>query len=125
MKRLAIKSKNDVRNVRHIRTRSHLSGTAVVPRLSVFRGLKAITAQLIDDAAGKTLCFVKSSTLGKVGKVEGKTTKVSAAYAAGLALAEKAKALGITKAVFDRGGYRYHGRVAAVAEGARAGGLVL
>ena len=124
MKRLDIKSKNDVRVVRHTRVRSRLSGTASIPRLSVFRGLKSITAQLIDDSAGKTLCFVKSNTLKKIEKVEGKTAKVAAGYATGLALAEKAKALGVTKVVFDRGGYSYHGRVAAVAEGARAGGLV-
>lgn len=129
MKRLATKSKNDVRQVRHARVRSHLSGTATVPRLSVFRALRTITVQLVDDTAGKTLCFVKSSDV-KQAKTENKnapaqSAKVAVAYATGLALAEKAKTLGITKAVFDRGGYRYHGRVAAVAEGARAGGLAL
>src|SRR3989338_5513276 len=107
MKRLSTKSNNDIRQVRHTRVRSHLSGTAATPRLSVFRGLKSITAQLIDDMAGKTLCFVKSKDLKKVKPVEGQTTKVAAAYAVGVALAEKAKALGITKVVFDRGGYSY------------------
>lgn len=125
MKRLSTKSNNDIRQVRHARVRSRLSGTAATPRMSVFRGLKSVTAQLIDDTAGKTLCFVKSDSLKKVKPAEGQTTKVAAAYAVGLALAEKAKVLGITKAVFDRGGYSYHGRVAAVAEGARAGGLAL
>ncbi|MBI5729411.1 MAG: 50S ribosomal protein L18 [Candidatus Magasanikbacteria bacterium] len=122
---MATKSNNDIRQVRHARVRSRLRGTASTPRLSVFRGLKAVTAQLVDDTAGKTLCFVKSSDLKKIKSSEGQTGKVAAAYATGLALAEKAKALGITKAVFDRGGYSYHGRVAAVAEGARAGGLAL
>lgn len=81
-----------------------------------------MTVQLIDDNTGKTLAFAKSSDL-KAPKVEGKTSKVAAAFAVGKVLAEKAKALGITKAVFDRGGYRYHGRVEAVAAGAREGGL--
>lgn len=127
MKRLAVKSKNDLRGVRHARVRSRIRGTAARPRLSVFRGLKAVTVQLVDDAAGRTLCFVKSNALKKV-ETDAKSPfsgKEAAAYAAGLALAEKAKALGIAGAVFDRGGYRYHGRVAAVAAGARAGGLAL
>lgn len=124
MKRLSTKSNNDVRQVRHARVRSHLLGSATTPRLSVFRGLKSVTVQLIDDSSGKTLCFVKSSDLKKVVAEKGQTTKVAAAYATGALLAEQAKAKGITKAIFDRGGYRYHGRVAAVAEGARAGGLL-
>jgi large subunit ribosomal protein L18 len=81
-----------------------------------------MTAQLIDDAAKKTLCFA-STTAGKAVKVEGKTAKVAAAFVVGQKIAELAKAKGITKITFDRGGYAYHGRVAAVAEGARAGGL--
>lgn len=127
MRRLAVKSKNDLRSVRHTRVRSRIRGTAERPRLSVFRGLKAVTVQLVDDAAGRTLCFVKSSDLKKVkaGAKDPFSGKAAAAYAAGLALAEKAKALGITRAVFDRGGYHYHGRVAAVAAGARTGGLAL
>jgi len=122
MKRLIIKTKNALRSIRHDRVRMTLKGTAEKPRLSVFRGLKSITAQIIDDQAGKTLCFVKSTDMKKV-SVEGKSAKVAAAYAVGKALAEQAVAKGITKVVFDRGGYEYHGRVAAVAEGARAGGL--
>lgn len=124
MKRLSTKSNNDVRGVRHARIRSRLKGSATTPRLSVFRGLKAMTVQLIDDASGKTLCFVKSNTLKKIVAVKGQTTKVAVAFATGVALAEKAKTLGITKVVFDRGGYSYQGRVAAVADGARSGGLL-
>jgi large subunit ribosomal protein L18 len=122
MKRLATITKNALRQIRHKRVRARLVGSATTPRLSVFRSLRSVTAQLIDDASGKTLVFVKSADL-KDAKVEGKTAKVGAAYAVGQALAEKAKAKGITTVVFDRGGYRFHGRVAAVAEGARAGGL--
>lgn len=122
MKRTVKETKNSLRQVRHDRVRARLFGTKEAPRLSVFRSLRSMTVQLIDDSSGKTLAFVKSSDL-KAPKVEGKTTKVGAAYAVGKALAEKAKALGITKAIFDRGGYRYHGRVEAVAAGAREGGL--
>lgn len=81
-----------------------------------------MTAQLIDDEAGKTVAFVNSGSM-KHKKVEGKSGKVAMAYQVGEKIAELAKEKGITKAVFDRGGYRYHGRVAALAEGARAGGL--
>lgn len=123
MKRI-ITSKNSLRQVRHARIRATLIGSASIPRLSIFRGLKSITAQLIDDSAGKTLCFVKSADPKKsTVPVEGKTTKVAAGFLVGKELAEAAKAKGITKVIFDRGGYSYHGRVAAVAEGARAGGL--
>ncbi len=122
MKRLATVTKNNLRQVRHSRIRATLVGSAQAPRLSVFRSLRTVTAQLIDDASGKTLAAVSSADMKEV-KVEGKTGKVAQAYAVGKALAEKAKAKGITAAVFDRGGYRYHGRVQAVAEGAREGGL--
>ncbi len=123
MKRLLTKTKNALRQVRHNRVRKQVKGTAVCPRLSVFRGVRSTIAQLIDDAQGKTLCFVKSAEV-KGGKAEGKTTKVAEAFLVGKALAEKAKAMKINQAVFDRGGYKYHGRVAAVADGAREGGLV-
>lgn len=126
MKRLSNTTKNALRQVRHHRVRATLSGTSSRPRLSVFRGLKSISAQLIDDSAGKTLCAASSGQLKlkKKSAVEGKNAKVAAAYLVGKALAEQASAKKITMAVFDRGGYRYHGRVAALAEGARAGGLV-
>lgn len=122
MKRLVKITKNSLREVRHDRIRTHLRGSAAVPRLSVFRSLRSMTAQLVDDVAGKTLVFVNSGKL-KHKKVEGKVAKVAMAFQVGEKLAELAKAKDITKVVFDRGGYRYHGRVAALAEGARAGGL--
>lgn len=121
MKRTVNTTKNSLRQVRHTRVRARVIGTKEKPRLSVFRSLKAVVAQLVDDDAGKTLAYVKSALKGA--KVEGKTAKVAAAYAAGKSLAEKAKTLGISKVVFDRGGYRFHGRVEALAQGARDGGL--
>jgi len=122
MRRLFKKTKNSLRQVRHRRIRTVLSGTAECPRLSIFRGLHRMVLQLIDDTSGKTLCAASTDEIKKV-KVEGKSAKTAAAYAAGELLAEKAKAKKIERAVLDRGGYSYHGRVAAVAEGARAGGL--
>ncbi len=122
MKRLVKTTKNSLREVRHDRIRSHLHGTKTAPRLSVFRSLRNMTAQLVDDEAGKTLVFVNSGSL-KHKKVEGKAGKVAMAFQVGEKIAELAKAKGISQVVFDRGGYRYHGRVAALAEGARAGGL--
>ncbi len=104
---------------RHKRVRGKVSGTAQCPRLNVFRSAKHIYAQLIDDTAGVTLC--SASTLEK--GFEGFGGNAEAAKKVGLALAEKAKDKGITEAVFDRSGYVYHGRVAALAEGAREGGL--
>ena len=108
------------RQRRHVRIRQTLAGSAARPRLVVFRSLKHIYAQLVDDDASKTLLGVsdKSEGLAKEGK-----GKVGASTAVGLLLASKAKSLGITKVVFDRAGYLYHGRVKAVAEGARKGGL--
>lgn len=109
--------KQKLRARRHIRIRSRVMGTAVRPRISVFRSAKHITAQLIDDMTGKTLAHVSDTEV----KVKGK--KTDKALAVGKAIAEKAAALKISAAVFDRSGYRYHGRVKAVADGAREGGL--
>lgn len=108
---------------RHGRVRQALAGTADCPRLSVFRSLREVSAQLIDDVSGKTL--VAAGTKDRDTKVDvgTRTGKVADAYRVGYALAAKAKVAQITTIVFDRGGYRYHGRVAAVAEGARDGGL--
>lgn len=122
MKRLFGKTKNTLRGPRHLRVRAKVTGTAKCPRLSVFRGLKNVNLQLIDDDKGRTVCSASTQEVKKQ-KVEGKSAKVAAAYLAGKLLAEKAKAKDIKQAVFDRGGYRYHGRVAAAAEGAREGGL--
>ena len=104
---------------RHKRVRGKVSGTAQCPRLNVFRSAKHIYAQLIDDAAGVTLCSASTKEKG----FEGFGGNVEAAKKVGAALAEKAKGKGITDVVFDRSGYVYHGRVAALAEGAREGGL--
>ena len=123
MKQLVVKTKNKLRQLRHLRVRASVAGTAAVPRLSVFRGNRQMIVQLIDDTAGKTLCAARTSELKKTAPIKDKTTKVSAAYQVGEMIAERAKAKGVSKVVFDRGGYRFHGRVAGVAEGARAGGL--
>ena len=102
------------------RIRTKVSGVAAKPRLSVYRSNKDIYAQLINDDAGTTIVSVNSRQKDMVA-VAG--TKVEKSAAVGKALAAKAKALGIETCVFDRGGYLYHGRVKAVADGAREGGL--
>lgn len=114
------KSRFEKRYRRHLRVRRKVEGTKERPRLVVFRSLKHIYAQLVDDTTGIVLLGVADTSEGIA--VEG-TGKVARGAAAGKLLAEKAKAAGITKVVFDRAGYRYHGRVRAVADGARAGGL--
>jgi large subunit ribosomal protein L18 len=119
----AHKTKDAQRRRRRFRVRSKVRGTAERPRLTVFRSSKHIYAQLIDDDTGKTLAAAAS----KVKKGEqagvGYGGNVKAAKVVGQKLAEAAKAAGITKAAFDRGHYRYHGRIKALAEGAREGGL--
>jgi large subunit ribosomal protein L18 len=102
------------------RIRAKISGTAAMPRLSVFRSNKDIYSQLIDDASGTTLLAVNSRQKDIASQAG---TKVEKAVMVGKVLAEKAKALGIEQCVFDRGGYLYHGRVKAVSDGAREGGL--
>src|SRR4026209_766211 len=116
------KTREERRYRRHLRVRKRVSGTAERPRLVVFRSIKHIYAQLVDDDRGVSLLGVSDNTEGLT--LEGKG-KVAKAKAAGKLLAEKAKAAGITKTEFDRGGYRYHGRVQAVAEGACEGRLEL
>lgn len=120
--------KNEVRKARHDRMRHYLNGTAEQPRLNVYRSLNNITAQIIDDTAnngqGATLC--QASTLDNdVAALIGEMTKTEASKVVGKVIAEKALAKGIKKVVFDRGGYLYTGRVAAVADGAREAGLEL
>ena len=105
---------------RHRRVRKHVRGTADRPRLAVFRSNKHITAQVIDDLSGRTLAA--ASTV-EADLRSGKTATVEAAKRVGSLVAERAKAAGIERVVFDRGGRLYHGRVAALAEGAREGGL--
>jgi len=124
MKRTNMNSKNAVRQVRHARVRARISGTSDKPRLSVFRGLRNLNAQLIDDTTGKVLCQANTREI-KEAAAEGRTAKVAKAYLVGKQLAERATGLKIKKVVFDRGGYKYHGRVQAVADGARDGGLEL
>lgn len=116
------KGKAIARKIRHQRVRKHVFGTPERPRLAVFRSNRHVVAQVIDDVAGHTLAA--ASTMELAGQeVEG--AKIGAAYQVGLLVAERAKAKGIEQVVFDRGGNKYHGRVAAVAEGAREAGLSL
>ena len=110
---------NAQRMKRHKRVRAKISGTPGMPRLNVFRSEANIYAQIIDDVSGVTL--VSASSLDKA--AEGYGGNVAAAEAVGKLVAERAKAKGIETVVFDRGGYLYHGRVKALAEGAREGGL--
>jgi large subunit ribosomal protein L18 len=115
---MANKTQSHLRVVRHQRIRKRISGTAERPRLAVFRSLKHISAQIIDDTTGRTLAAASSleKDLKATGNAEG-------AKLVGAKLAERAKAAGIERVVFDRGGFRYHGRVANLADGAREGGL--
>ena len=112
-------NKKAMRLHRHVRVRGKISGTPERPRLNVFSSNANIYAQLIDDVNGVTL--VSANTLEK--EFEGATGNCEAAKKVGTVLAERAKAKGIEQVVFDRGGYIFHGRVAALAEGAREGGL--
>lgn len=117
--------KSSMRTRRKLRIRNKVSGTAQRPRLAVFRSLKHIHAHLIDDASGQALLGVSSNSKDlrdHLQSVEGKCDK---SREVGKALAAKAKEAGIAQAVFDRGGYLYHGRVKALADGAREGGLQL
>ena len=110
---------NAQRLKRHKRVRAKISGTPEMPRLNVFRSEANIYAQVIDDVNGVTLA--SASSLDKA--IEGYGCNIAAATAVGKLVAERAKAKGIETVVFDRGGYLYHGRVKALAEGAREGGL--
>jgi large subunit ribosomal protein L18 len=112
--------KRKKRKIRHIRVRAKIKGTAEKPRFSVFRSNKHVFLQLINDAEGETLVSVSDT---KADKKILSLPKTERARLAGKKLAEKAKDKKIKKAVFDRGGYIYHGRIKAAAEGAREGGL--
>lgn len=110
------------RERRKLRIRRKISGTAERPRLAVFRSLNHIYAQVVDDVAGKTLAH--ASTLAKDLKAQaGEVKKSDAAKLVGKTIAEQLKAKGITKIVFDRSGYLYHGRIKALADAAREGGI--
>lgn len=121
MKKVSGKKEKRVR--RHVRVRARISGSADRPRMSVFRSNRHVVIQLIDDVNGKTIVSVsdaRTSTRGKKEKVAG---KAHLAFEAGKRLAERAREKKISRVVFDRGGYKYHGIVQKVAEGAREGGL--
>src|SRR6184192_3731344 len=117
MTRIGIpKTRTEKRFRRHLRVRNRVTGTSERPRLVVFRSLKHIYAQLVDDTANKTL-----ATVSDLGIEQGK--KGERAAEVGKLIAERAKSAGVTRVVFDRAGYRYNGRIKAVADGARKGGL--
>lgn len=118
---MAIKSKI-ARKRRHRRIRNKISGTAERPRLNVFRSLDHIYAQVIDDVAGQTIVSASTVDKGLRTEMAGKPKKEQATMV-GKAIAERAKAAGVSKVLFDRGGYLYHGRIKALADGAREGGL--
>ena len=115
-------SKKEIREKKHMRIRNRFSGTAERPRLAVFRSNNHMYAQIIDDVQGRTLC--SASTLDKNLRGSGKTANCEASAKVGAMLAGKAAEAGIKEVVFDRGGYNYHGRVKALADGARGAGLV-
>ena len=115
-------SRSDARKKRHYRLRRYLKGTAVRPRLTVFKSNKYIYAQVIDDVKGHTIA--SASTMdAALAKALKSTSNIDAAKAVGTKVAEKVKALGIDEVVFDRSGYVYHGKIAAVADAAREAGL--
>jgi large subunit ribosomal protein L18 len=117
---MSVRTKERIRLKRRRRVRAKISGTAERPRISVFRSNRGIAAQLVDDVAGHTLAAVAWTEAPLRGK-----SQMEQAAAAGRLLAERAQAAGVSTAVFDRGGYQYHGRVKAFAEGVREGGLTV
>jgi len=123
---MALRNKNEMRQRRHIRVRKRVTGTPVRPRLNVYRSDNHIYAQIIDDLASKTLAAASSLDPGLRGDdkaARGTGGNIAAAQAVGKLIAERAQAAGVTKVVFDRGGYLYHGRIKGLADAARAGGL--
>ena len=116
------KSKRLARHRRHARVRRHVSGTLERPRLCVFRSLKHIRAQVIDDTSGHTLVAASTLDSGVRSQIDGKDKSAQAAVV-GEVIAQRALEAGITRIVFDRGGYKYHGRVKSLADAARKAGL--
>jgi large subunit ribosomal protein L18 len=114
---MSVMTKRQARVRRHRRVRGKIAGTAERPRLVVFRSNRGISAQLVDDASGRTLASASSKGVSASG------SKIEQANAVGKALADSAKKAGVDSCVFDRAGYLFHGRVKALAEGAREGGL--
>ena len=119
---MAKKSRNEARLRRHRRVRKNISGSAETPGLNVFRSLTHIYAQVIDDRAGRTIASA-STVDGELKTSFGGKSRIEQAELVGEAVARRAQDKGITQVVFDRGGFRYMGRVKALAEGARKGGL--
>ncbi len=117
---MARATRNESRSRRHVRVREKVRGSAARPRLAVFRSLTHIYAQLVDDDAGKTLAAASS-----LDTKEAKGKRTELAKSVGTLLGDRAKQKGVTEVVFDRGGYRYHGRVKALADGVRAAGVKL
>lgn len=117
------KNARHLRRVRQARVRKKVSGTPERPRLSVFRSLKHIYAQVIDDTTGRTIVAASSQETLNATAEASSDTKTDVSSAVGKALAERALAAGVTRVVFDRGGCKYHGRVKALADGSREGGL--
>jgi large subunit ribosomal protein L18 len=119
------KTKREARMGRHVRVRRKVSGTAERPRLVVYRSNRHIYVQLVDDVAGRTILAASDAEagIGAAAPAEGAAGKTASAKAVGALIAERAKGAGIDRAVFDRGGRLYHGRVAALAQAAREGGL--
>lgn len=115
-------SRNDIRKRKHLRVRKKIKGSKECPRLNVYRSLKGIYAQIIDDSIGKTLVSASSKDESIKGKISFGGNK-DAAKEVGKLIAQKAIDYGIKKVVFDRGGYIYHGRIKELADGAREGGL--
>lgn len=116
-------TRNAGRIARHRRVRKRIGGSAERPRLSVFRSLSHIYAQVIDDRSGRTVAAASDVEIGSPREGGGPGNKTERAKHVGRALAERAKAKGVGEVVFDRGGYRYHGRVKALADAAREAGL--
>lgn len=119
---MAVKTSREQRIRRHYRVRRRVRGTPDRPRLAVFRSLNHIYAQIIDDVRGHTLVAASDRDADVVGEARGKL-KAARAELVGAAIARKAQAAGVTSVVFDRGGFLYHGRVKALADAARKGGL--
>ena len=122
MSKLVVRKTATGRDRRRKKIRKNLSGTAQRPRLSVFRGNKSMNVQIIDDVKATTLA--SASTLEKEFQARDRMSKTQAASALGEVIAKRAVAKGVTQVVFDRGGYKYHGRVKALADAARENGLI-
>ena len=121
--RYQYKSQLDARRRRHLRVRAKVSGTPERPRLNVYRSSAHIYAQLIDDSTAATIAAASDIEAEFTARLSDGSTKTDRAKAVGQLIGERAKALGVTTVVFDRGGYKYHGRVKSVADGAREAGL--